>query len=47
LTREGPRALPVSVKVPEDVKEFDNLQVGERITLTYVQAIAADMLPAK
>jgi hypothetical protein len=47
MSIQGPRALPISVKVPEEVKEFDNLQVGERITLTYIQAIAADMLPAK
>ena len=45
LSIQGPRALPISVKVPEDVKEFDTLAVGERITLMYVQALAADMIP--
>jgi hypothetical protein len=45
MSIQGPRALPVSVKVPEDVKEFDNLSVGDRITLMYTQAVAADMIP--
>lgn len=45
MSIQGPGAMPVSVKVPEDVKEFDTLAVGDRITLTYVQALAADMIP--
>lgn len=44
MSLQGPQAQPVSVKVPEDVKEFDALEVGDRITLMYVQAIAADMI---
>jgi hypothetical protein len=45
LSIQGPRALPISVKVPEDVEAFDTLSVGDRITLMYKQALAADMLP--
>lgn len=47
MSIQGPRAMPVSVKVPEDVEEFDALSVGDRITLTYVAAVAADMVPEK
>ena len=45
MSIQGPRAMPISVKVPEDVKEFDTLSVGDRITLMYMQALAADMIP--
>lgn len=44
MSIQGPRAMPLSVKVPEEVKEFDSLAVGDRITLMYTQAVAADMI---
>jgi hypothetical protein len=44
MSIQGPSAMPLSVKVPEEVKEFDSLAVGDRITLMYTQAVAADMI---
>jgi hypothetical protein len=44
MSIQGPGAMPLSVKVPEEVKEFDSLAVGDRITLMYTQAVAADMI---
>jgi hypothetical protein len=45
LTVSGPQGNPVSVKVPDDVRDFDRLSAGDNITLTYVQALAIDMVP--
>lgn len=41
----GPKGRTVTAKVPDDVKDFEKLSVGDRITLTYTQAIAANMIP--
>ena len=45
LSIKGPKGDPVSVKVPDDVEDLDRISVGDSIRLTYVQAIAADMIP--
>ena len=45
MSVRGPKGGSVSVKVPEELKELDEISAGDRITLTYVQAVAADMMP--
>jgi hypothetical protein len=45
ITVRGPQGAPVSVKVPDDLPQFDTLSAGDNITLAYVQALAIDMVP--
>ena len=45
VTISGPQGAPVSVKVPDDLPEFNKLSAGDNITLSYVQALAIDMVP--
>jgi hypothetical protein len=45
MTIKGPEGPSVSVKVPEEVKDLDKVSAGDRITLSYIQAVAADLVP--
>ena len=40
LTLKGPRGRIVTVKVPEDLKAFDELKPGDMVSAQYVEAIA-------
>jgi hypothetical protein len=45
LTVRGPGEKPSALKVADDVRSFDEIQVGDTITLTYVEALALEMIP--
>lgn len=44
IALRGPKSNVVSLKVADDVK-LDELNAGDRIALTYVQALAIEMIP--
>jgi len=46
ITMRGPKGgLPQSFRVPEEVKNLEQINGGDRITVSYVQAFALRMLP--
>lgn len=42
----GPKGNLVTVDVPPEVKNFDNVRVGDDLTLRYARAVAASLEPA-
>ena len=40
----GPDSQPVSLKVSDDVKSFDQIAVGDTIAITYTEALAMEMV---
>jgi len=48
LTVQGPKGNIVVIKVPADVKAFDSLQKGDKISAEYAEAVAVSVrTPAK
>ena len=46
VTMSGPKGgLPRSFRVPEEVKNLEQINGGDRITVAYIQAFAIRMLP--
>jgi hypothetical protein len=39
LTVKGPEGNYVTVTVPEEVKRFDSLKVGDRVDITWTEAL--------
>lgn len=46
LTIRGPKGRPHSFRVADDVKDLEQINGGDRIAVSYVQALAFRMLPA-
>ncbi len=46
LTVTGPLGHSVTLQVPEDVKKFDELKVGDEVNARYVEAFALSVQPA-
>jgi hypothetical protein len=40
----GPKTEPMSLKVSDDVKSFDQIAVGDTIALTYTEALVMEMI---
>jgi hypothetical protein len=45
LTVQGPAQRLAGLKVSDDVRSFDEIAVGDTITLTYIEALALEMVP--
>ena len=45
LAVQGPRKNVMALKVAADVRSFDDIAVGDTITLTYTEALAMEMIP--
>ena len=43
---KGPKGNIVALKVADDVQGFADVNIGDRITLVYAEALAMEMLPA-
>jgi hypothetical protein len=43
----GPKGNIVSLPVAAEVKDLESVSAGDRITLTYSEALAMEMVPAK
>jgi hypothetical protein len=45
ITVRGPQKNPVTLKVADEVRAFDELAVGDTIAVTYTEALALQMIP--
>jgi hypothetical protein len=45
LAVRGPDQNVLGVKVAEEVRSFDEIAIGDTITITYTEALALEMLP--
>lgn len=45
MTVQGPESGPIELQVDEAVKDFDQVQAGDLVTLQYTEALALRMLP--
>jgi len=43
---KGPKGNIVALKVADDVQGFSDVNIGDRITLVYAEALAMEMLPS-
>lgn len=41
----GPKGNTLAMPVAEDVKDFDKVKVGDKLTIAYSQALALEMVP--
>jgi hypothetical protein len=46
LSLRGPGGKVVELKVADDVKSFDDVAVGDTVTVAYARALAMEMVPA-
>lgn len=46
VTLQNPDGETKSVSVPEEIKAFDTLKVGDRIEIDYFESVSLSMLPA-
>jgi len=45
VSLRGPKGNTLSMPVSEDVKDFDKVKVGDKLTIAYSQALALEMVP--
>ena len=43
----GPRGNRLAMPVSQEVKDFDKLMVGDKVTIVFTQALALEMLPVE
>jgi Cu/Ag efflux protein CusF len=46
VTLQAPDGQIRVIKVPEEARNFDQIQVGDKVTIDYLQAVAVDIKPA-
>jgi hypothetical protein len=47
VSLRGPKGNTVALPVSAEVKDFDKLSVGDKVSLAYVEALAVEMVPVE